>query len=473
MHENLKNKKIILGVTGSIAAYKSPLLVRELIKAGAEVKVVMTPAAKEFVTPLTLKSVSRNSVAIEMFDNNASPESGAWHVGLAQWADAMLIAPITASTLSKLASGQSDNALLCVAMAMPPAKPLLVSPAMDFDMWLFPATQKNAQILESYGIIVIPPEEGELASGLTGPGRLPEISVILEYLSLAISGEKINYKKSESDSGIKFAAGKDKTVPPEAFATPRETLADSVDKDKWTAELELEKLKAKLSGKSPYKLGGKKVLITAGPTIEQIDDVRFISNFSTGKMGYALARAAQNEGARVTLVSGPVELVPPEGVNVIKVRSAEEMREATIREFSDTDIAILAAAVADFSPEVKFQGKIKKEEQSEDYTIKLKKTTDILAELGKVKSQNQVLVGFALETENEIENAKCKLERKNCDMIVLNSANKPNSGFGGDNNTITIIDKRGKETEFMTMSKAEAAKEVVAAAIAIFDQDNK
>lgn len=442
MNKSLQNKKIVVGVTGSIAAYKSALLVRELIKLGAEVQVVMTPSATKFITQTTLESLSRHPVVVEMF-SDIKQTSGAWHVQLAQWADAIIIAPCSASTLSKIAHGQSDTALVCVAMALPPEKPLLIAPAMDFDMWQHPSTQNNVKILSSYGNIIIPPAEGELASGLVGPGRLPDIPLLIDYLMKALSIEK---NQSNLD---------------EILQKPLESIDESLEKDKWNAELELEQLKNKMKFQELEKLKNKTILITAGPTIEKIDSVRFISNFSTGKMGYALANVASKLGANVILISGPTQLTPPENLHFIQVTSADDMYNEVQKYFSQTDIAIFAAAVADFTPEIKYSEKLKKEEFGENLMLKLVRTKDILAEMGKRKS-SQFIVGFALETDNLIENARKKLREKNCDLIVANQANTPNSGFGTDLNTITIIDKFDREISFIPMPKEKVALEILA-----------
>lgn len=447
MEKVLKNKKIVLGVTGSIAAYKSTLLVRELIKSGADVQVVMTPAATKFITTTTLESLSRHPVVVEMFED-IKQTSGAWHVQLAQWADLMIIAPCSATTLSKLANGLSDSALVCVAMALPPHKPLLIAPAMDFDMWQHPATQNNIQTLKSFGYSIIPPAEGELASGLTGPGRLPDIPVLMDYIlksfQISQNSSLINHKLSNLTE------------------KPLETIDESLEKDKFNAELELAMLKKKIQSQTFNKLKGKKILITAGPTIEKIDSVRFISNFSSGKMGYALANFAAEIGAEVILISGPTQLTPPSNCNFISVQSAEEMFQQVMNYFPDVDVAIFAAAVADFTPKIKYEHKIKKDEIGETVTVELVRTKDILAEAGKLKS-HQFIVGFSLETENLLENAKRKLQQKNCDLIVANLANAPDSGFGGDKNTITIIDKSGNEATFMPLPKLEVAKEILRA----------
>ena len=449
MEKSLKNKKIVVGVTGSIAAYKSALLVRELIKAGAEIQVVMTPAATKFITTTTLESLSRHPVVVEMFDD-IKQTSGAWHVQLAQWADLMIIAPCSATTLSKVANGLSDTALVCVAMALPPEKPLLIAPAMDFDMWQHPATQNNIRILKSFGYTIIPAAEGELASGLIGPGRLPDIPVLMDYIFKS-------FDKFENKSEISLENNINNLT-----EKPLETIDESLEKDKWNAELELEMLKKKMQSKTFDKLKGKRILITAGPTIEKIDSVRFISNFSSGKMGFALANFASEIGAAFILISGPTQLEPPANCNFIPVQSAEQMYQEVMKHFPNVDVAIFSAAVADFTPKIKFEHKMKKEEVGESVTIELVRTKDILAEAGKSKS-HQFIVGFALETDNLLENAKRKLQDKNCDLIVANLANAPDSGFGGDKNTITIIDRLGKETKFMPLPKLQAAKEILKA----------
>lgn len=471
MYEILKGKKILVGVTGSIAAYKSPLLVRELIKAGAEVKVIMTPSATQFVTPLILSNLSKNPVVVDMFDRFLS-DQGAWHILLAHWCDLMIISPCSASTIAKLAHGLCDTALVTVAVALQEGIPLLVAPAMDSTMWYHPTTQRNIKIIADDGVKIIPPEDGELASGLYGAGRLPDFDILLseicDTLTINLSANLTpgNYKHGNSIGESITVSDADTNSPEnqekeyeqhlyEGLEIPLNTLEDAVEKDAWATELDMTLLKAKIDSNSDNKdlLKGKKILVTAGPTYEKIDDVRFIGNYSSGKMGFAVAETAKLMGAQVTLVSGPVALNTPNGVFRINVETAKQMREAVIKEFSEADIIVMAAAVADFTPVNTFHGKIKKTEVSDNMQLELTKTNDILKELGTIKSSNQKLVGFALESANEVEYGRKKLIEKKCDMIVVNSAAKPDSGFGGDNNTITIITANGNEESYSTMSK--------------------
>lgn len=389
----MKGKKIVLGITGSIAAYKAAVLIRALIKKGAEVQVVITPAGKEFITPITLSALTSKPVISEFF----SQRDGTWHshVDLGLWADAMVIAPATASTIGKMANGIADNMLITTYLSM--KAPVFVAPAMDLDMFAHPATQKNLEILRSYGNHIIEPGEGELASHLVGKGRMEEPEKIVEVL--------------------------------EAFFNREQDLK------------------------------GKKVLITAGPTYEKIDPVRFIGNYSSGKMGYALAESCARRGAEVTLVSGPVQVKAQHpSIKVIKVESAHQMHEAAIEAFPTSDAAILCAAVADFTPEVKADQKIKREK--EDLILKLVPTEDIAAALGKIKKENQCLVGFALETNNELANARHKLEKKNFDFIVLNSLQDTGAGFQCDTNKITIVDKE-KATPYPLKTKTEVADDII------------
>jgi len=388
----LKGKKILLGITGSIAAYKAIYLVRLLIKEGAEVKVILTPSAKDFVSPLTLSTLSRNPVLTDLFDE----QSWANHVMLGRWADLMLIAPLSCNTLAKMASGQCDNLLMATYLSA--TCPVAVAPAMDEDMWHHPATKENLRKIETFGNKIIPVEKGDLASGLHGEGRMSEPEQIISFINS-------NF-----------------------FLT------------------------------SPLK--GKKVLVTAGPTYEPIDPVRFIGNYSSGKMGIAIAKELMRRGADVTLVLGPVQQnIALDSITVIHVRTAEQMHDASIGVFEKTDLAIMAAAVADYTPLITANEKIKK--TGEELVVELKKTKDILKNLGEKKKKHQVLVGFALETSNEKENALKKLEQKNADMIVLNSLNEEGAGFGFDTNKITIFDKGGKEFNFETKSKNEVAKDII------------
>lgn len=492
----LKGKKILVGVSGSISAYKAPLLVRELIKLGAEVRVVMSPSAAEFVSPLVLTNLTKNPVIMELFDSTIQ-HGGSWHVHLAGWCDAMIIAPASAATLARIANGYFDTALTVVASALPRTSPLLVAPAMDTDMWEHPAVLRNVMQLERDGITVIPPAEGELASGLYGVGRLPEMNVLIRSIEYALfSKTETAGLNGSSDSGafqpdennrpadhpeIRFkseipylqpenACEVPGTIPSPAHETsapptiedeienalnlPTFSLQDAIDKDEWTVEMEFQKLKDALSAPS---FQGKTILITAGPTYEKIDDVRFVGNYSSGKMGFALASEAVKRGANVLLVAGPVALPTPNGVLRIDVESADEMYEAVTEHFYKSDIAILSAAVADYSPVKTVSGKMKKRDVGETMQLELRSTKDILAALGVAKTNRQILVGFALESTNELDNAKKKLAAKNCDMIVLNSANKPQSGFRGDDNTITIITAHSEVEEFPPQSKNACA----------------
>lgn len=387
----LQNKKILLGVTGSIAAYKAAVLTRLLVKAGAEVKIVMTAAAKDFVTPLSLSTLSKNPVLADLAEN----DSWSNHVMLGRWADVMLIAPLSCNTLAKMATGLCDNLLMAVYLSA--TCPVVVAPAMDEDMWHHGTTKKNLDILSSFGNHVIPVENGELASGLAGEGRMAEPEVIVSWLTDFFFKEK--------------------------------------------------------------ELSGKKILITAGPTYEQIDPVRFIGNHSSGKMGVAIAEEIKNRGGNVTLVLGPSAVKVNGGIHVIRVTSAAEMLDACEQQFTNSDITIMSAAVADYTPVQPAKEKIKKTEK--DLSVPLIKTTDILKKLGSIKTGNQVLVGFALETNNEKEYALQKLQTKNADLIVLNSLQDAGAGFGHDTNKITIFDKTGKAYPFDVKSKKEVAKDIV------------
>jgi phosphopantothenoylcysteine decarboxylase/phosphopantothenate--cysteine ligase len=387
----IKGKKILLGITGSIAAYKTIYLVRLLVKAGAEVRVIMTPAAKDFVPTLTLSTLSRNEVLADMFDE----KSWSNHVMLGRWADLMLIAPLSCNTLAKMANGFCDNLLMATYLSA--TCPVVVAPAMDEDMWHHPATVNNLKKIESYGNKIIPVDKGELASGLYGEGRMSEPEEILRFILQS-------------------------------------------------------------AGNGPLK--GKKALVTAGPTYEAIDPVRFIGNHSTGKMGLAIAKELYARGAEVTLVMGPSLLdYSPNGIKVEKVTSAAEMLKACQEASVNADIMVMSAAVADYKPVKSEDKKIKKREDR--LTLELTKTDDILKHLGEKKRENQVLVGFALETENERQYALQKMAAKNADVIVLNSLNDEGAGFGHDTNKITIFSKNGEEFKFDTKSKTEVAKDIV------------
>ena len=389
----LKGKKIVLGITGSIAAYKAAYLIRAFIKKGAEVQVVITPSGKEFITPITLSALTSKPVISEFF----SQRDGTWnsHVDLGLWADAMIIAPATASTIGKMANGIADNMLITTYLSM--KAPVFVAPAMDLDMFAHPSTQKNLDTLRSYGNHIIEPGEGELASHLTGKGRMEEPDTIVRILETFFEKKNI--------------------------------------------------------------LSKRKIVITAGPTYEKIDPVRFIGNYSSGKMGYALAEECATRGAKVTLISGPVQLQTQHpNIYRIDVESAEEMYHTALKEYADADAGILCAAVADFTPENVSEHKIKREK--DDLILRLKPTQDIAAALGEKKKSNQILVGFALETNNEAEHAKDKLQRKNLDFIVLNSLRDSGAGFRHDTNKISIID--GKETiSYSLKSKKEVATDIV------------
>ncbi len=396
----LADKNILLGITGSIAAYKCAILVRLLVKQGANVKVIMTAAAQQFITPLTLSTLSKNPVLTSYADDNGNWNS---HVDLGLWADAMLIAPASANTIAKMAHGQSDN--LLTATYLSARCPVIVSPAMDLDMYQHPSTLNNIERLRSYGNLIIPATYGELASGLVGEGRMAEPEDIIHFLDNQV------------------------------FNTKHE------------------------------KLAGKKVLISAGPTQEPIDPVRYISNHSTGKMGFALAQQLLNLGATVTLIKGPTSQNPTfnGSINIIEVGTAAEMYTAAIQEFAGKDITIMAAAVADYTPAEVADKKIKKEGQ--DIELHMVKTQDILAELGRNKAKGQLLVGFALETNDEEKNAKAKLKKKNLDLIVLNSLGDEGAGFGHNTNKVTLIDNKGTKKQFELKSKTAVAIDIINAIV--------
>lgn len=391
----LKGKHIILGITGSIAAYKAAYIIRALVKKGAEVQVVITPAGKEFITPITLSALSSNPVISEFFSNR----DGSWHshVDLGLWADAMLIAPATASTIGKMANGIADNMLVTTYLSC--KAPVFIAPAMDLDMFAHPSTQQNLDRLRSFGNHIIEPAEGELASHLVGKGRMEEPDKIIAVL--------------------------------EEFFASRTVLEK------------------------------KKIVITAGPTYEKIDPVRFIGNYSSGKMGFALAEACAQQGAEVILIAGPVSLTTTHpNIQRIDVESAEEMYQAAMTAFPEADAGILCAAVADYRPEIQADEKIKRESKGE-MMLHLVPNKDIAASLGAIKREGQVLVGFALETNNEATNAESKLKRKNLDFIVLNSLRDAGAGFRCDTNKISIIDRQGETTGYPLKSKQGVAVDIV------------
>jgi phosphopantothenoylcysteine decarboxylase / phosphopantothenate---cysteine ligase len=393
----LKGKKIVLGITGSIAAYKAAILVRGLVKEGAEVRVIMTPLAKEFITPVTLSTLSANPVLTNFF----SFTDGSWnsHVDLGIWADLFLVAPATANTIGKMAHGIADNLLITTYLSA--RCPVFVAPAMDMDMFKHPSTQTNIAILKEYGVRIIEPSSGELASGLIGKGRMEEPEIIIQHIN--------------------------------SFFTETELKSNLV---------------------------GKTVMVTAGPTYEAIDPVRFIGNHSSGKMGYALADELLKRGANVILISGPCGLaLEHPRLKIIRVQSANEMYNAAVSNFDSSDGAIMAAAVADFTPVQVAEQKVKREK--ENYTIELTPTADIAAALGKVKGESQFLIGFALETNDELENAKKKLHTKNLDFIVINSLKDEGAGFGYDTNKISILLKSGELKEFPLKAKSSVATDII------------
>ncbi|MBS4027268.1 MAG: bifunctional phosphopantothenoylcysteine decarboxylase/phosphopantothenate--cysteine ligase CoaBC [Ignavibacteriales bacterium] len=397
----LAGKHILLGVTGGIAAIKIPLLIREFKKQKADVRVVMSRAAKEFVTPLSLSTLSGHTVITEMFPEQTAPSvaSSTWHIELGMWADVTLIAPATANFLAKLSHGIADDALSTLMVAL--RCPVILSPAMDDEMWRNPITQRNISSLKEVGYCVLPPEEGELASGLIGMGRLPEIPSLVQFTNKILEKSNRDFHK-------------------------------------------------------------KKILITAGPTYEPIDAVRFISNRSSGRMGFALANASALRGADVTLISGPSNLQTPRNVKRVDVETSEEMFNAVTQYFSKSDVIIMSAAVSDFTPVKSFPRKLKKENISSDtFSLELKKNKDILTHLGQKKRKGQFLVGFALETDNELANAKRKLQEKNLDLIVCNNPLEEGAGFTVETNKVTLIDKNGKIEKFPVLQKFDVANEIL------------
>ena len=395
----MRGKHVLVGVTGGIAGYKVAYLIRDLVKSGAEVKVMMTEAGTRFITPLTFSALSKNPVFTDLWTNNQSSDSviSTQHIDLANWADVLVIAPASANTIAKLAYGISDNLLAVVALAT--TRPIILAPTMDTEMYLNPVTQNNLTSLKERGYIIIPPVEGELASGLSGPGRLPEIKIIIETIE-------------------------------------------------------------KILDQSHQDLKKKRILVTAGPTYEAIDPVRFIGNRSSGKMGFALANAAAQRGAEETLIAGPTHLETPRNVTRIDVESAQEMLTAVLAHTKKTDAVIMAAAVADYRPANPAKHKIKKHSSSKALELQLEATTDILAMLGK-KKRSMTLVGFALETKDELAGAKEKLRKKNLDLIVLNSFGKQNRVFGSNLNAVAMIDKRGKVEQLPILPKFDVANKIL------------
>lgn len=390
----IKGKNILIGISGGIAAYKIATLARLFVKEGADVKIIMTPMAKQFITPLTMATVSKNPILVDFYN----PENGDWnsHVDIGEWADAFIIAPATANTMGKMANAIADNLLITTYLSA--RCPVFVAPAMDLDMFIHPANQNNITILKSFGNIIIEPAEGELASGLVGKGRMEEPENIFEIV-------KDFFEKKNS-------------------------------------------------------LNNKNILITAGPSYENIDAVRFIGNYSSGKMGYAIAEEAAQRGANVTLISGPVnQTITNNKIKLIKVHSAQEMYDCAVMNFKNTDVGILAAAVADFTPIVKSESKIKRE--NENLILELNPTKDIAEKLGKMKTEKQFLVGFALESESEEQNALKKMKKKNLDFIVMNSLNNENTCFNSDLNKITIFNNKKHKIEFEIKQKRLVAKDII------------
>ena len=396
----LKNKKIILAVCGSIAAYKAAFLVRLLVKEGAQVKVVMTQAAAEFITPLSMATLSKNECHLDYINSTKTNWNN--HVELALWADIMLIAPASANTLAKMANGLCDNLLLAVYLSA--RCPIFIAPAMDEDMWKHPSTKNNIEKIKSFGNTIISVNNGELASGLIGEGRMAEPQEMVDFI--------LNEQKQNGQAKTKSS-----------------------------------------------KLKGKKLLITAGPTYEAIDPVRFVGNHSSGKMGIALAQMAHELGADVQLVLGPSKLEVPNGIKVTRVFSANEMYNVCKKHFSKVDICIFAAAVADYTPKTVSNQKIKKDES--EFSILLKKNVDIAYEFGKIKKSKQLSIGFALETNDELKHAKGKLAKKNFDIVVLNSLNDKGAGFQFNTNKITIVNKNNKITKFELKNKEEVANDIL------------
>lgn len=435
----LSGKHIVLGITGSIAAYKSCLIIRALVKRGAEVQVVITPAGKEFITPITLSALSRHPVISDFF----SQRDGTWHshVDLGLWADAMLIAPCTASSLGKMAHGVADNMLVTTYLSM--KAPVFIAPAMDLDMYQHPSTQANINTLKAYGNRFVEPTSGFLASGLEGKGRMQEPDLIVEEME-------------------RFFADPLKDTTQEDTQNQEEmTQEDTLDQEKTTQKgaQDQEKMTQEAAQKEKMlPLAGKHILITAGPTYERIDPVRFIGNFSSGKMGFSIAEECRRRGAEVTLVAGPTALQCDAAIRRVNVESAQEMYEACLPVFDTADAAILSAAVADFTPEQKAESKIKRE--ADDLVLRLRPTHDIAKTLGQRKRPGQRLVCFALETNDEEANARGKLERKNADFVVLNSTRIPGTTFNADDNQIAVVTREGVRS-YPKKSKQEVASDII------------
>lgn len=435
----LSGKHIVLGITGSIAAYKSCLIIRALVKRGAEVQVVITPAGKEFITPITLSALSRHPVISDFF----SQRDGTWHshVDLGLWADAMLIAPCTASSLGKMAHGVADNMLVTTYLSM--KAPVFIAPAMDLDMYQHPSTQANINTLKGYGNRFVEPTSGFLASGLEGKGRMQEPDLIVEELEHFFADPL----KDMTQEG---AQGQEQMTQEDILDQEETTQKGPQDQEKMTQEAaQKEKM---------LPLAGKRILITAGPTYERIDPVRFIGNFSSGKMGFSIAEECRRRGAEVTLVAGPTALQCDAAIRRVNVESAQEMYEACLPVFDTADAAILSAAVADFTPEQKAESKIKRE--ADDLVLRLRPTHDIAKTLGQRKRPGQRLVCFALETNDEEANARGKLERKNADFVVLNSTRIPGTTFNADDNQIAVVTREGVRS-YPKKSKQEVASDII------------
>lgn len=432
----LSGKHIVLGITGSIAAYKSCLIIRALVKRGAEVQVVITPAGKEFITPITLSALSRHPVISDFF----SQRDGTWHshVDLGLWADAMLVAPCTASSLGKMAHGVADNMLVTTYLSM--KAPVFIAPAMDLDMYQHPSTQANINTLKGYGNRFVEPTSGFLASGLEGKGRMQEPELIVEEMERFFAEPLKETTQEGLQEEETTQEGAQKETTQEGAQGQEKTTQEATQKEKM------------------LPLAGKRILITAGPTYERIDPVRFIGNFSSGKMGFSIAEECRRRGAEVTLVAGPTALQCDAAIRRVNVESAQEMYEACLPAFDTADAAILSAAVADFTPEQKAESKIKRE--ADDLVLRLRPTHDIAKTLGQRKRPGQRLVCFALETNDEEANARGKLERKNADFVVLNSTRIPGTTFNADDNQIAVVTREGVRS-YPKKSKQEVASDII------------